>query len=127
MARPLRPSPTAEPYYGEVAPGEHSVVQETVTEVTDGPGDLWPWLAGLGLAVLLVVGYFALHDSSSDEVVPQNSPTPVATVIVNQPAPVAPPVIVPPPQQAPPQNTTVIVQQPPQQSPAESQPAPSAS
>jgi len=123
MARRLRPSRTIEPYYGEVVPGETRVVEETVTQVSDDSNELWPWLVGLGLVLLLVVGYVALQEDDDAVVVPVNSPSPVASVFIQQPAPQAPVIIQQPPAQQPP----VIIQQPPAQQqsapPPASQPA----
>jgi len=130
MVRRVRTRSTPEPYYAEVETSDRVVVHEQVTEIEDGPMDLWPWIAGLGIALLLVVGYFATRDDD-DAVVQVNNPSPSPTVVIQQPPVIVnqqPPVIV---NQQPP---VIVNQQPPAQSsapaesaPASSAPAPSAS
>jgi len=130
MAGPLEPRPIVEPYYEEVVPTEQVVVEERITEVTDGPGEIWPWLVGLGLVLLLVIGYLALREDDDTTVVtPPGNPTPVQTVVVQQPGVQPPPVIIqqPPAQQAPPQQTVIVQQPPQQQQSSPPAPAPSAS
>lgn len=126
--RPLQPYS----YYAPDAPPTPVVHRaETTTMVVDRDRQLWPWLALLGLVLLLVVGYLLLRDD--EEVTPVVNPAPARSTVVVSPAPAqpAPPVIV---QQPPAPGPTLTVREtrtqqipapapPAQQPPAQQPPA----
>lgn len=122
MTRRLTPRRTLRPYsyFAQTEVRTPVTVEETTTALVEPDRALWPWVALMTVALIVVLGYFALQRDSAPTAVnpaPVASPTAVAPTIVVAP-PVAPPVIVQPP-------PTVIVQQPP--APPAPSPAPSQS